>query len=485
MRGSRLEVAGLLLLVAYALVGALTLTSAHRWGDDWAQYVLHARNILAGTPYADTGYLFNPDAPYIGPPQYPPGLPLLLAPAIAALGVDLVALKLVCFMCFIAMLPVAYATLGRAFGRTAAFAAIVLFALHEQLWTLREDIGSEAPYMLFSMLALWQATRERADAPSGAITGLLVYASIACRSIGVAFVPALLLDAWARRRPVSWHAWFLVSLGAAMGIQALWVPPPTYSSELIVPGIALIAQNIREYWNIAVELVPMPVGFLSHAALAAVIALAGLGARHAFDRRAEQPPAVRSVVAGVPLPVWYTLAYLCALVLASIAPGARYLLPILPIVLALAAAGCAGLMKRSAQPQRLASAVALSLAIYYGYMHVTARVWRDDELATCDACRELYAFVRTRTPSDSVIAFAKPRALALLAQRRAWMWNRDYSPDVFRAKLHAARAAYLVTAAPGTYLQRLYPPYIDGAFETQLGATVFRNAMFSVIELRR
>jgi 4-amino-4-deoxy-L-arabinose transferase-like glycosyltransferase len=471
VRATRLESAGWLLLAAYAVAGLATLTSAHGWGDDWAQYVLHARNIVSGVPYGDTGYVFNPDAPYVGPPEYPPGLPLLLAPAIALFGVDIVALKAVCFLCFIAMLPIAYAVLARFFGKAPAFAAVVLFALHEQVWTLRQFIGSEAPYLLFSVAALWHASRERSGsaAGAGAISGVLVYASVACRSVGLALVPALLLDAWLRRKPVSWYAAFLASFLLLVAAQnSLLVAPPIYAGELVLPGLQLIVTNVRGYWDVARDLVPMPVGFLSHAALAAVIAAAIVGARAAR---------------GPPVPVWYLLAYLGVLAVVSISPGPRYLLPIMPIVLALAASGVAHLARRAAHPRRTIAACAAALAVYYAGLFAYARELREDELATCAACGELYAFLREHTPAGSVIAFAKPRALALFAERPGWIWNPDYDEPTFRAKLRE-RASYLVIAAPGTLLRERYPAYVDARFERDIGTRAFSNAMFTVVELR-
>lgn len=53
---------------------------------DYAQYLLHAKAIVDGRPYADTGYIFHPDAWTIGPRAYPPGFPLTLVPIVAVVG---------------------------------------------------------------------------------------------------------------------------------------------------------------------------------------------------------------------------------------------------------------------------------------------------------------------------------------------------------------------------------------------------------------
>jgi len=61
---------------------------------DYAQYLLHAKAIVEGRAYTDTGYIFHPDAWFIGPRAYPPGLPLTLAPIVAMAGVHTVWLRL-------------------------------------------------------------------------------------------------------------------------------------------------------------------------------------------------------------------------------------------------------------------------------------------------------------------------------------------------------------------------------------------------------
>ncbi len=38
----------------------LTIRAGHDWGDDFSLYIHHAKNIVEGQPYADTGYLYNP-----------------------------------------------------------------------------------------------------------------------------------------------------------------------------------------------------------------------------------------------------------------------------------------------------------------------------------------------------------------------------------------------------------------------------------------
>ena len=102
-----------------------TIREGHDWGDDFSQYIRHAQNIARGEPYAETGYIYNPQNPDIGPRLYPPGFPVLLTPVVAAFGLDLRPMKILVLAFFIGSL-LALAPLFRSLLPTSYVAALVL-----------------------------------------------------------------------------------------------------------------------------------------------------------------------------------------------------------------------------------------------------------------------------------------------------------------------------------------------------------------------
>jgi hypothetical protein len=62
------------ILVAACVVQLLTIRDGQPWGDDFAQYITHARNLIERRPYADIGVLRAGQIP--GPLEYPPVYPL-------------------------------------------------------------------------------------------------------------------------------------------------------------------------------------------------------------------------------------------------------------------------------------------------------------------------------------------------------------------------------------------------------------------------
>ena len=85
-RPTIINVAIILLIVASIFLNITTLKDGHNWGADFAQYIIHAKNVLAHKPFTDGVMLDNPFS-------YPPGFPWLIAPVIKIFGVNFIILK--------------------------------------------------------------------------------------------------------------------------------------------------------------------------------------------------------------------------------------------------------------------------------------------------------------------------------------------------------------------------------------------------------
>ncbi len=54
------------------------IKNSHDWGDDFAQYLIEAKNISQGLPLGHSGFVENPNY-ILGPNCYPPVFPLIIA----------------------------------------------------------------------------------------------------------------------------------------------------------------------------------------------------------------------------------------------------------------------------------------------------------------------------------------------------------------------------------------------------------------------
>lgn len=480
-------------LALYFAVGWATLTPDHRWGDDWAQYVLHAANLASGHPYPDTGYVFNPDYPSVGPASYPPAVPLMLAPVIAVFGVNLVALKVVGLACIVLGLALAARVAAPFTGRTVAWVGVILLALHPAIWAQRQAIQSEAPYMFLSLLALWWGPRSPGEGnarafATGLVLGLLVYLTFTARALGIALLPALVVFGWAQRRPLAWFAGLGVAFGALVALQSGFVvSPPTYRAELRAPTASAVSGRPWAYLLSLAEILPLPFGMAPVAAAAAVLATL-VGIYYSMARVPPQGAGPRAHAARVPLAVWYLGAYASALALASVQSSSRLVLPLLPIVAPFAAYGVQQGFERWGGRARFVPAAAGGLvALYCVALLASGRLTPPEQMATCADCQAMFAFVKANSGPGDVVVFTKPRAMALFAGRRSWAPAAHYSPENLDRRLGQVGATLVVEPLPATEFAMRFPssPAVVKRIRRPDAVEIYRNATFVVVRLGR
>ena len=148
----RIFIAVLFVLVIF--VNIWTLKDGHNWGDDFAQYIINARNIIENKPYA-SGVMLE-DAVI-----YPPGLPLLLAPVLKVSGLNFKILKLLnIFFWYLSIIPLYFLFL-KIEGRRFALMAAVFLAFSSFFFVYKQNVLSDIPFFLFVCLSLYTFQRRK------------------------------------------------------------------------------------------------------------------------------------------------------------------------------------------------------------------------------------------------------------------------------------------------------------------------------------
>lgn len=209
-------------------------------GGDNAQYFILAKSILQGR-YAD---LHTPGAP--SHTQYPPVLPLLMAPLVAVFRGSFIPEKLLMLLCGLASVYVSYLVLKRKTPGRTWFLPVMLFGVSPVFLRYCHDLYTEVPFILFSLLSLYCLARGEEAARHRlllvGLSGLFAALSFLTRTLGFTFVLAGILYLLIRRR------W--TELGVFVAVAALFVLPWLIRDMRLPPGQGYFAQFLRrEQYN--------------------------------------------------------------------------------------------------------------------------------------------------------------------------------------------------------------------------------------------
>jgi hypothetical protein len=433
----------LVLLAAVLSFYLVTLRAGEPWGDDFAYYLHHARNLVEGRAYADTGLIENPRVTNLGPRYYPPGFPALLAPVLALFGFNYSALKIEVLLVFASGLWFIYSLFRERLTQRQALGAVAVIGFNPVIWGMRDDLISDLPFLtaLYGALLLvsWLDKRYFGKPSSvwGIAVGLCIYLAYAIRQPGLALILALVCFDVARLRRV--RPFTVVAAGSAglamVGQRLLLGSDGRTGLFDFTPRwlASSVAQNVRTsaaFWSNAWLPALGKVVFL------AALALMAWGLWKALRK-------------GTRLCDWFALFYLL-MIIAYPFISIRYLLPVFPVLVQYLVLGFEAALERFRGAGRTLATVAASaivLACYFSEYATAASgpiregVSDPDFVALC-------AYTRGNTPPDSRFVVRKPRVFTLLADRAAAVYSVNDSPEELMAFLRSIHARYLVQGDP-------------------------------------
>lgn len=495
-------VAGLVVLVAVFHV--LTLRSGVGWYGDTYQYLLHAENLVAGRPYADTGYIFNPER-YMAPVAYPAGFPILLAPVIALFGMSVPAILVLMTLVWVGTVA-AFAFLVRyELPARYVYGLVLAIGLQPYVWELKHDPLSDLPFLLgvvLSLLCYERAVRTEGGRGMGyaVAAGIAAACAIAARPLALVLVPAFLVtDLVHARRLTPASIVSVVSCGVLYGIYmglmdletgARVVPAGGEGGAAVGGGYGALVRiavlehlddiprhvvaNIVDYaratfvfWH-----VPQPGGgIVKNVLMGLSLIPLGFGLGHRIRRRFGVTEAFFVLYAISLLPWSFS--------------GVRYLAPLIPFYYFYLFGGLYRLGERgNERVARLATAsVAAALITVYALRYQTL-LFEEGHLPglTELAADPVYVYLREETPPATVLMTSgDPRAAVFFARRAASAAPRDVSRwPAFAERLGASYAVvakgeredvgpllapphfHLVRSSDARDLYRVTRPQVDG-----------------------
>ena len=430
----------LTLLALSILLAYNILTVSHDWGDDFAAYILQAVSITQGDIsgfLVHNSFTMQESTRFFGPDAYPWGFPLLLAPFTLACGpLNMFCLKFINLIFYALFLFVFHKFLLRRLPALESTLLLAVFALSPVLLAHEDQVVSDIPFLFFSTLALLliedtiSISNPLGNPRKNIFLGIALFFAYFVRTNGIIlpatlFASQIFLHIQSRTRSgPDWKR--ILSIGlipyyifAALTIASLIIFPSgegSHFARLTSLTLQKLSDNLSGYFVLAAGFFDsLPHNQVIYGILLPFI-IGGAALRFKEDFHI----------------IFYVLISYVLFILWPEWQGIRFIFPLLPFLIYFALRGMlATSFALTEQFQRIGlwltrgfwSIIVLVFALTsYGLASdnlANARQLDDSPFEPIAA--EMFNFINTNTPPDSVILFYKPRAMRLITSRDALM----------------------------------------------------------------
>ena len=428
--------------------------TSHDWGDDFAQYIHQAANIVKGIPQSETGFIYSQQN-YIGPQAYPVGFPLLLAPVYALAGNSITA-----FTTFISLM---YIILGllmvffyrKHFSWVTALVLAFIFLYNPQMMIFKREVMSDIPFTALLVLnfILYQRSKTQKLKPLillAVTTGFM----LAIRPAGIVFVAAAAIDQlFIHLKQKSESGIFTKKIAIIILVPVLFyviinslifkIPSGGSIRDYLLfyysgNFLQIIPENLSHHIEVFRFLYVPQSGILmgfSFLLGSVMVAMTLLGF-------------VKRLLAGPEILEWFFIFYVIMLLVFPNNDSAyRLMVPLGFIFLFYAATGIKTINLLPSIPAvKKAAAVGVIVLLLFapGWVSIARSGYKTIEGPQQKPAMEVFNYMLKNVPADSVVVFAKPRALALYAGCRSIADPFTTDPTLIHKQVMDAKASYLL-----------------------------------------
>jgi 4-amino-4-deoxy-L-arabinose transferase-like glycosyltransferase len=452
-----------LIIFAIGCFHLLTLRDGQSWGGDFAMYLAHAKNIVEGRPYHQTGYIYNPHYP-LAPQNYPPIYPLFLAPVYKLFGINFIALKIENLFFFLGSLWLIFLLLKNLLSFTSLIIAILIFGFNPHFWKFRHHILADIPFLFFTLLAFYVLKEiyerrlfKKRFFLSVFLSAFCIYLSYGTKRLGLFFIPVVFLYDILVFKKITKFCFFTFLL-----FLFFW------KIEKVIFDLSGIVENIATSqiptWLVKVVKTPSRISFsLKHfyrglnifwgsyyylpllkPLFWGAFGLSVLG----YGKRI-----IKKEIYHFDCFFFLTLFFLIFL---WGLPHLRYLFSFLPLFFLYLTEGIkvVGKWRKSERLRGIIGGILIVFTAFF-YFNQYAKAEITPEFikngVTKKEAQELFEYIRKKTDKDAVFIFGKPRPLALFTNRSAsvyWRSSQNLEYSLIWEYFKKINASYFVLNSP-------------------------------------
>ncbi|MCF8229787.1 MAG: hypothetical protein K9G58_02385 [Bacteroidales bacterium] len=472
----------------------VNIRSDHDWGGDFAQYLKQAENIANGIPYTQSKYVFNENVAVIGPPAYPPGFPLLLAPVIMIYGLDFKALMIYQSIFLILFALSSFVFLSKFLKNWTSILLVLVMVYNPWMLSFKAEIMSDICFsFLFILILILHRWRSDNRIYRVFYLGLLISLFISIRTIGVFFLFAIAIKIaidFVRRyflfKRINLHNlrfnlyllicsilfYFLLNFIVfpnQLGNNASYFSffSDNFSSSDIRSNLTYYSLIIRNQFS--------PVygnwEFMSVLLSSFAIALLCIGFFSKLIKQAN----------------FTDLLFISYMLIILVYPyrgsGFRFLLPVFPLMIYYMTEGISRIHANVKLKRDTLTLIALLLVLIM-YIPGFIKTVRNKDIPLkgphTNNAQEVFNFIKEETNENETIAFIKPRVLALFTNRYSITTNLQDSPEEIRKQYRNNNISYILRI--NLFKEKNVDKYIS--LNPNGNTLVFENRNFKLYKIK-
>jgi hypothetical protein len=441
-------------IISYAFVIILcipllfiNIKDSHDWGDDFAQYIHQAINITKGIPQSDIGVIDDGDGPGVHVSTRPVGFPLILAPVYSLFGNSIKAFSITISFILILLCLVLFIYFNKNFNILSSLLLVLIFAYNPFTLNFKMEIMSDIPFTLFLISSiLIYSIKEGNKLVKYLITGIFIAILISIRTIGVVLLAAIIID----------------------DLRKLYINRGNKNETMeIVKGLSLIITivflitfrtiNFAYFSSISLGnslgMLGTKLGY--YIQMFQNYFMSGGGRFPLFAKFTQWFIIIFTVVgllmkwlAGIDfIDIFIFIYFIVLLFYPDMHSGMRFLFPIFPLLFYYTVFGLRMIPVRSLIMQFVVTlSLGLFILIPYSFslsnsiqhQHETLQGPQEKESV------EAFDYIKNNLPADGIIAFNKPRVLALYTDRQVYAFRKK-SPNDMAERFKGKNGIYLLT----------------------------------------
>lgn len=425
----------------------INVKDSHNWGDDFAQYLIQAKNIYEGKPQTENGLLFNPGDPAYAIEAYPVGFPLLIFPVYALFGIDFFAFSILLTFFLFGTGILIFEFFRKRSTELIALLITLIFCYNVHLLELKKQVLSEIPFTFcLLIILLWYESHSINRKYSWIVPGILFGYLISIRLAGIAFLTGFVIQELSNLRfkngKVDDHSkrsfYTILSAVAVFWIlNALLFPIKTgglfsFYFDAFYEHEIQLSSNAKFYYDVVEFMFPFLGSWIP--SLWILFPIAGW-----ITRLIKNPSLIEfSIPVYVLLIIFYPYAH----------AGLRFLLPILPFLLFYSGYFFLTVLKGFGRKGYYAT-LFIFLVPFTGSISPAVGIinaqQQPEDGPQLKESNELFHFIKT-TPVNSAIVFCKARAISLYTGRSSLYTIKNHSLEEINNQFQKYDGLYLVIA---------------------------------------